>query len=132
VGCNALLLQDGTVPYEAAWDTTEFEETVHTIKAVAEDTGGGQSAFEIQLVVDRTPPMLAFVDSFDASKKVILPVDISFEATDLNGIDKVVVSTSLIGTVELTEPPWMVTIPDNEQGFGGVTLTATAYDKAGN
>lgn len=53
---NGLITDDTAIPYNFAWDTTEFAEGVYTIKARATDLGGQAAEAQVSVTIDRTPP----------------------------------------------------------------------------
>ena len=59
---NGLLLEDISIPYKLDWDTDEFEEGAHTLKAIAHDTSGQTAFDQIQLTIDRTPPTVELAE----------------------------------------------------------------------
>jgi hypothetical protein len=62
---NGKLITDEAVPYKAVWDTDDFKQGIHKIKAVAIDTKNQSYSNEIDVTVDRTPPFVSFISPED-------------------------------------------------------------------
>jgi hypothetical protein len=130
---NGLLFEDNSIPYKFGWDTGEFDEGVHTLKAIARDTSEQTATVQIQVTVDRTPPELEVGAPEDgAFYGDTLPLGAS--ATDNFGVDRVVFALACaVESQELTlsEAPFETVLDTSAWASGDCIVTATVSDKAG-
>ncbi|HSW92443.1 MAG TPA: DUF4038 domain-containing protein [Patescibacteria group bacterium] len=130
---------DTTSPYGIALDTTTIPNGTHTIRATAYDASGNTAYAEVTVTVDNqappvdtTPPTVAITVPAQAAT-VSGAVTISADASDDTGVAGVTfyTDTTQVGTEVTTAPysvSWNTTIVPN----GTVSLTAVAWDAAGN
>ncbi len=140
---------DGTVQRDAnatnaygwgtRWDTTAVSNGTHTLTAVAYDAAGNKSTSSVtvnvsNVVADKTAPVVAFTTPVtgDSLGKVST---IKITATDNVAVTRVV--TSVDGTVirdasAVNDYGWGTRWDTTAVSNGTHTLTAVAYDAAGN
>ena len=128
---GGLLVEDGQVPWKADWDTVEFDDGAHALEVVAFDTTGNSASAQIEVTVDNTPPELELLTP---EEDAILhdEVLLSAEATDAQQMDRVEFAVDDGEPGAVTEEPWELEFDSSELVAGTHTVTATAYDAAGN
>lgn len=127
---NARFAEDDMVPYEAIWDASSFAEGPHTIKALAYDTGAQTAEHTIQLTVDRAPPSVRITAPGDGAVVDVGLVDVSVDATDAYGIDRVVVAVDGGPEMDVAMAPYVVQL--SGLALGQHTLAVHAWDLAGH
>ena len=126
---NALVSEDNTVPYKVEWDTSEFDEGAHTIKAIAYDTAEQMGQLQIQVTVDRTPPELA-LQSPDAGFPYHDFVPFEAEATDNFKVDRVEFTIDGDDPVVISQAPYSMDLDTAEWASGTYDFEAVAFDGA--
>lgn len=126
------LIGDDTVaPYEMNWNTGNYLDGEHTIKAKAIDKVGLYSEASIIVKVDNTKPNISITEPINNS---LLNGTINIKATanDVNGISKVefYVGSSPIG--EDDSSPYEISWDSKSVSDGVHIITAKAYDVANN
>ncbi|MEM3705867.1 MAG: Ig-like domain-containing protein, partial [Candidatus Bathyarchaeia archaeon] len=137
---GTLFATDTEAPYEFYWDTTSETNGIYMLQAKAYDKAGniGESNTvsvtinnTVTRTIDTNPPMLKIIQPQSGST-VSKIIDIKAEATDESGISKVefYIDDRLVAT-DNTEP---YTYRWNTRSVkdGWHTITAKAYDNAGN
>jgi hypothetical protein len=127
-----LIGTDSTAPYSASWDTTGWPNGSVTLTTRAYDIAGNVTLSAGRAVsVDNTAPTVALTSPANGAS-VFLTTTVSASASDNVGVSQVVFydGASVIGT-DTTSPysiSWgLLSVPK-----GNHTLTAKAYDAAGN
>ena len=128
---STLLGTDTTAPYALGWDTTAVAEGSHSLTAKAYDAAGNINNGYITLQVDNTVPTVA-ITSPAAGTTLSSQITVSANASDNHSVTKVEFydGATLIGTD--TTSPYSVTWKTTQVPAGSHTLTAKAYDVAGN
>jgi hypothetical protein len=121
-----------TAPYVVSWDTTIVPDGHHNLVVTVFDRVGNVRSSSAQPVaVDNTVPVTALsAPAHNARVRGSVPV--SATASDNLGVVKVefFADGTLLGT--LTTAPYVVGWNSTSVADGAYTLTAKAYDKAGN
>ncbi|WP_224249512.1 Ig-like domain-containing protein [Hyalangium gracile] len=128
----ALLGTDTSAPYSLTWSTLSVADGAHALTAKAYDTlGNVGTSTEVGVTVDNTHPTVA-ISAPAQSALVRGTVQASATASDASGVAKVefYVNGTLIDTD--TTSPYSVSWNTTTSANGSVTLTARAYDMAGN
>lgn len=120
--------EDETVPFTATWRTDDFDEGVHTLAAMATDTGGETARDEVSVIVDRTPPELRII-SPEAGDAFTGSVQATAEASDNIELLTVAFAIDRGPYTTLEEGPWEVVYP--ELSGGAHRLSVVATDAAG-
>ncbi|HYH94880.1 Ig-like domain-containing protein, partial [Hyalangium sp.] len=128
-----LLATDTSAPYSLSWDTRSAANGSHTLKAKAFDSLGNASQSEVAVTVDNdlTPPTVS-VTSPGAGAVVSGTVALSANAADNRGVDRVLF---YVGTRYITydsRAPYSVNFNSLNLANGTYSVTAKAYDAAGN
>jgi hypothetical protein len=131
---NGLLSEDSSIPYKLDWDTDEFDEGVHTLKAIAHDTAGQTATVQMQVVVDRTPPTLTLTAPLDLAvlaDAVAFTADASdnFSMMDVRFV--VDVEGDALEFVAVGDAPYTGEIDTASVESGQYDARAIAQDKAG-
>ena len=135
---NTTLGSDTTAPYSYAWDTTGSANTTYTIKAKAYDAAGNIKVSSGAVVTvqnvssDTTPPTVSI--STPASGATLSgTTTITASASDNIGVFRVEFyrGTTLIAN-DQTGPGWSTAWNTTTVANGTYTLTAKAFDAAGN
>ena len=126
---NALVSEDNTVPYKVEWDTAEFDEGAHTIKAIAYDTSEQMGKLQIQVTVDRTPPQLALLSPAPGIPYHDL-VTFEAEATDNFKVNRVEFSIDGDDPVVVSQAPYSMDLDTAEWASGTYDFEAVAFDGA--
>ena len=127
---GAMLVDDTSFPYKLEWDTGEVDETAHTLKAIAYDTSGKTGQHQIQLTVDRTPPVVSWV-SPPADGLVDGDVPLVVSASDGAALAEVRLSVDGVELGAFTSAPFEAGWAAGGAAAGEHTLTASAVDAAG-
>ena len=128
---NALVAEDDMAPYKVTWDTTEFDEGAHTIKAIAYDTSDQMGQIQIQVTVDRTPPQVEILSpTWDEIYHDLVPIDI--EAMDNFVIQYVEVSVDGDEVAVFEETPYSFDYDSSDLWGGEHELEVMAVDGAGH
>ena len=133
---NGLLVTDTTTPYSALWNTAGLvHNSVHALTAKAYDAAGniGSSTPVSVTVLDITPPSVTITSPANNSTvSRNTNVTITATASDVSGISKVefYVNSSLKCTDTVSPYTCVWKVPSSKGT--SYTLTAKAYDTAGN
>ncbi len=127
---------DTSAPYSFNLDTTQFANGTYTLNLRALDTAGNENTTQTQLVVDNSPPAdtnaptVNFTNNFNAPISGSITVNVT--ATDNVGVTEVRlhVNNSLIAKDVNT--PYAFSLDTTNYTNGTHTLSATAFDAAGN
>jgi lysozyme family protein len=133
---GALVATDTSSPYAVSWNTSAYAGTTVTLTARAVDTAGNAATSAARTVTvtaaaDTTPPTVALA-SPAADATVTGTIAVSADAADAGGIQRVefFANGTLIAT-ELTAP-YLFDWDTTPYAGTTVTLTARAFDTAGN
>jgi subtilisin family serine protease len=133
-----LLATVASSPYATAWDTSTATLGAHTLRARAYDTvGNATDSAPINVTVttapppDTTPPTVA-ITAPGAGAVVTGTVTWSATASDNVGVTKVELRDGATVVTTLTASPYTFSWSTSSVATGAHTLTATAYDAAGN
>lgn len=132
--------KDFTSPYTANWQTGTYSENQHQVRAVALDTASHSSSHRRPIVVDNTPPTVAFEGPYGNTANLGTTRTFSADAGDLNGVGSVsfVIAavapySGTIGSCTASSPPFSCQLPVNPSSEGRTgELTVTAIDVVGN
>jgi large repetitive protein len=122
---------DTEAPYEASWDTTTVPDGMTWLRFAAFDSLGNQTYGDYWVFVDNTGPTVA-ITSPAPGTAVRSRVTITADAADAYGVARVDFydGATLIGTD--TSTPYSFAWGLSKVTTGSHTLTARAYDLAGN
>ncbi|HXI90941.1 MAG TPA: Ig-like domain-containing protein [Blastocatellia bacterium] len=133
---GALVGSDTAAPYSFSWNTSSLSAgSQHTLRAVAGDQAGNSSSVSITVTVgasvDTTAPQVWFINPVNADR-VSGNQTITMGASDNVAVTRVelYIDNQLFTT--LTRAPYTVKWKANTAAKGNHTLTAIAYDAAGN
>jgi hypothetical protein len=133
---GALVGSDTTAPYTFTWNTSSLSAgSQHILRAVAADQAGNSTGVSITVTVgasvDTSPPQVWFIDPVNGDR-VSGNQTISIGATDNVAVTRVefYIDNQLFTT--WSTGPYTVRWKTNTAGKGNHTLTAIAYDAAGN
>ncbi len=129
---NGRVASDDAAPYRIEWNSDEFDEGVHTLKAVARDTTDKTAAAQIAVTIDRTPPQVRIVEPQPgASAGDALTV--ALEAVDNDAVAAVDVwIEDTFVMAHLDAPPWEVELATAGLDAGPQRLRVRAQDRAGH
>jgi hypothetical protein len=118
-----------TEPYATAWDSSTWADGTRRISAMAYDALGNSGYTEFMVVVDNTPPAVSLT-SPAAGAVLRGSTTLTANASDSHSVARVefYAGSLLVGTD--TSAPYSVTWTPASRG--SFTLTAKAYDSAGN
>jgi subtilisin family serine protease len=122
---------DTTAPYSVSWDTSLVSEGNHALTAKAYDAAGNLGSAYATLRVDNTVPAVAITSPAQGAT-VFVQTTLSANASDNHAVARVDFydGSTFIGTD--TTAPYSVTWKTTLVSRGAHTLTARAYDAAGN
>jgi len=129
---ETLIGTDTTAPYEVSWDTTGLANGSATLTSRAYDAAGNFTlSASRNVVVDNTAPTVAITSPANGSS-VFLLTTVQASASDASGVSQVVFydGATVIGTD--TTAPYSVSWSLLSVPKGWHTLTAKAFDPAGN
>jgi len=126
-------------PYKFNWDTKLFSNGHYIITAVARDTAGNLTVStpvtvnvsNIEPPPDKEPPVV-FIISPRQNDNVSGKIELTANALDNVGVEKVEFKADGVFVGEKTTPPFKVTWDTKNSADGIHIITAVAYDKAGN
>jgi hypothetical protein len=132
-----LIGTDTTAPYDGLWDTLAVPNGAYTLTAKAYDargnvgTSGGVSVTLAN--PDTTAPSVSITGPL-AGSMLSGPVPLTASASDFNGVTRVefFYGATLLGADTTPPSPFGVTWNTDPVAAGWYTLTAKAYDAAGN
>ena len=128
---NGLLEEDTKIPYGFEWDTSEFEEGAHTLKAIAEDTSEQKATHQIQVTIDRTPPSVV-LSSPPGGAVYADAVPLAAQPTDNFRVARV--EFTVEGAAEplsVGAAPWETTLDATGLSSGEHEVKVVAYDGGG-
>jgi hypothetical protein len=129
---STLIGTDYTAPYEVTWDTAGLADGTATLTSRAFDAAGNFTvSAALNVVVDNTVPTVAITSPANGSS-VFLSTTVQASASDTSGVSQVVFydGATVIGTD--TTAPYSVSWNLLGVPKGWHTLTAKAFDPAGN
>jgi poly(hydroxyalkanoate) depolymerase family esterase len=124
-------------PWTWAWDTSATSNGPHRISAVARDAAGNEASDDDTTVTvmggvtDTTAPTVS-ITAPAAGATVSGAVEVRLEASDDVGVTRVEVSANGARIGEATTAPYAVSWDTTALTPGSFTLSARAYDAAGN
>lgn len=127
---NGLLTEDSSIPYGTAWNSDEFDEGPHTLKAIAYDTAAQTAETQITVTVDRTAPVVGFSAPVDGDV-VQGTISLDLFAEDSGGLASVDVAMDGTSLGILTSPPWVIGWDTSMARYGAHTLTVRGTDHVG-
>jgi chitinase len=132
---GSLLATSTGAPYGFAWDASTASPGAHTITAKAYDAAGNSADATITVNVpsppDTTPPTVS-VTAPTSGARVSGTVQVQVSAADDVGVTKVELSIDGSLASSLSAGPWSFSLDTTTLADGSHTLTAKAYDAAGN
>jgi hypothetical protein len=128
---QTLIGTDTTAPYSVNWDTTGVSDGSHMLYIVAYDAAGNTAQVARTFTVDNAAPTVAITSPADGAA-VFLSTTIQASASDNNAVTQVVFydGATVLGTD--TTAPYSYNWSTVLAARGQHTLTARAYDAAGN
>jgi chitinase len=122
-------------PYGFTWDASTAAPGAHTIAATAFDASGNRTSSSVSVTVatpaDTTAPSVS-IASPTAGATVSGSVAVQASASDNLSVTKVILSLDGSVVSTLTASPWTFSVDTTALADGIHTLTATAFDAAGN
>jgi hypothetical protein len=137
---NTLVATDSTSPYAFSLNTNSgnFPNGTYNFSSVAYDAAGNQtrspnvSATIFNQAVDNTPPTVTITSPVNNSTISGGSVNISASASDASGIARVEFSVDGIVRNNDTTSPYAFFLDSTQLSKGPHTITAKAFDNAGN
>lgn len=131
------LSETASAPYTCEWDTTEFSDGAHVLKATAHDAAGNSSSASIDVRVDNAAPNVSFDRPTEGDKvrgKLDDPQgsECDAPATDETKMDRVAFSVDGQFLNSERYAPYTCNWDTSRFTTGEHVLKATAYDAAGN
>ncbi|AKJ03808.1 Ig-like protein group 3 [Archangium gephyra] len=130
---TTLLGTDTTAPYSMTWSTTSVADGAHTFSVKAQDRLGNASTSPgVEVIIDKTSPSEPVITAPASYALVRGTVQVSVTTTDNLGVARVEfhAGTTRLGTD--TSAPYEVSWDTSTLADGTYSLSATAYDHAGN
>ncbi|MDX2023807.1 MAG: Ig-like domain-containing protein [Deltaproteobacteria bacterium] len=132
---GSMIGRDDKTPFEMTWNTDEFVEGPHTLRALATDTTSQQTRDDVTVIVDRTPPTVEIV-SPDESTVHDGVFQVEVKASDKGGIFGVRLSLAKDGVVvhkvgALGRGPYRFEVDGKAVVGGEYELLAEARDTVG-
>ena len=123
---------DTTAPYTASWNTTSVTDGQHVVTATATDTSGNATSASETVTVDNTAPTVAMTAPANGAS-VTGSQPVTATASDNNAVTGVQfqLDGANLGSLQ-TSSPYGLTWNSAQASNGQHTLTAIAYDAAGN
>jgi len=128
---NGRVAQDDAVPYKIEWNTDDFDEGAHTLKALATDTANQTAPHQIQVTVDRTPPTVTLVSPEPDALVTDTTVTLRAEAMDNFRVRTVEFLVDDESVAVLQAAPWEVSLPVSDLPSGTHRVGVIATDGAG-
>ena len=133
---GGVLATDSTAPYAFFWDASEAPNGSPTLTATATDAAGNTANAEITVIVDNpvpdtTAPTVSIASPTDGAA-VSGTVTVEGNAGDDVGLASVALSLDGVEVATMTDVPWAWEWDSSTVDDGAHTLTAVAYDNAGN
>lgn len=128
----ALIGSASTVPYSLSWNTVAVADGAHTLTVKAYDTfGNAGTSAAVGVTVDNTAPTTALSAPAQGAQ-LRGTVQVSATASDNQAVARVELyaDQTLLGTA--TTAPYALSWDTTTVANGSITLTANAYDTAGN
>ncbi len=129
-------------PFSFSWNTTSQTSGTDTISVTAYDTIGYVTTQAISVNVNNSappppppstaPPTVTITSPANGSKISKTSVAINVSVTDSVGITRVSIYVDNVQLCSLTATPYSCTWNTRKAGSGNHTITATAWDAAGN
>jgi hypothetical protein len=135
---NQLISSTASSPFSFSWSTTGVPNGTHTLLVKAYDAASnvGQASVSVNvnnvLVVDTTPPTLSITSPANGSIVNSKSTKITVAATDNVGVTQVSIYIDGILQATLTTAPYNYTWNTRRVSSGKHTITASAWDAAGN
>ena len=128
---NGLITEDNAVPYYYDWDTAEFDEGAHVIKAVAVDTIGQATPVERQVTIDRSAPTVAIVEP---ASGLLVHEAFTLKATVADNFKIASVRFVVPGHEDVVKAntPFSIDVDPSDLPSGPLTLRVEASDAAGS
>jgi subtilisin family serine protease len=135
VGTTTICTLAGTAT-SCAWDTTKTPNGLQTITVTARDAAGNSQSAARSVtvdnpVVDQTKPTVSFTTPL-AGKTISGLVTVGMTSSDNVKVVRLVLTVNGLTICSLTSASGSCTWNTLNSPNGGLTLTATAYDAAGN
>ena len=129
---GTLVLSDTAAPYAATWDATGASAGAHTITATAYDAAGNTTVSTVSVTGPDTTNPTVSITAPATGATVSGSVALAATASDNVGVSRV--EFRVDGTLVLsdTTAPFAATWDATGASAGAHTITATAYDAAGN
>lgn len=125
-----------SAPYTWSWDTSMEANGAYTVQAAATDAAGNEGTASVSVTVqggveDTTPPSVDVTAPADGAM-VSGTVEVMVDASDDFGVAKVEVLVDGTSAGEATTAPYVVAFDASTIGEGAHSISAVAYDAAGN
>jgi thermitase len=135
---NQLMSSTALSPFSFSWSTTSVPNGNHTLMVKAYDAASnvGQASVSVNvsnvIVVDTTPPTVAITSPKNGSTVSSKGTKITVSATDNVGVTQVCIYIDGVLQATLTTAPYSYTWNTRKVSSGQHTITASAWDAAGN
>ncbi len=135
---NQLMSSTASSPFSFSWSTTSVPNGNHTLMVKAYDAASnvGQASLSVNVsnvvVVDTTPPTVVITSPANGSTVSSKGTRITVSATDNVGVTQVCIYIDGILQSTLTSAPYTYTWNTRRVSSGSHTITAKAWDAAGN
>jgi thermitase len=135
---NQLMSSTASSPFSFSWSTTSVPNGSHTLMVKAYDAASnvGQASVSVNVsnvtVVDTTPPTVAITSPANGSTVGSKNTKITVSATDNVGVTQVCIYIDGVLQATLTTAPYSYTWNTRRVSSGQHTITASAWDAAGN
>jgi hypothetical protein len=130
---GVLLAADPSSPYSATWDSSAASPGAHTITAAAFDAAGNTSSASVTVLTPDPVPPTVSIGSPANGATVSGTMPITATASDVGwGLAYVEFSVDGSPISSDTASPFTATWDSSAASPGAHTITATAFDKAGN
>lgn len=131
---DTLIATDAAEPYAVAWDTTTMANGPYSLRAVAVDASGNSASSTVNIAVDNadSEAPTVFITYPTNGMKVGGQLNVTVQAEDNVGVVKVELYADgkLVGAS--TVSPFTIKWNASKVSKGAHSLTARAYDAAGN
>ncbi|MFT6628711.1 MAG: hypothetical protein ACJA1R_001985 [Flavobacteriales bacterium] len=128
---DAIVAEVDAAPFSYEWRTDEFEEGPHTVNVIATYLDGETSEVQVDVFIDRTPPVLTIVEP-TALFYELGSLAYGATAVDNHGVQQVEWSLDDAIFESDDSAPYVGTLDMSEDDAGVRILTATAVDHAGH
>lgn len=127
---NGLLVEDTSTPYQVDWNSDDFDEGPHIVKAIAYDTASQSAETRTTLTIDRTSPTVEITEP--GGGQLDGTVTVSADVTEAIGLASVVLWVDGAEEATFTDGPFTYDWDTTTVDRGSHTLEWVATDRAGH